>query len=249
MLAEITHIYKLGEQLTAQQVNDGVLFLVDKPLNWTSFDVVNKLRYKLKHTFGLKKVKVGHAGTLDPLATGLLLVCAGKYTKSIDQLVSESKQYITTIKLGATTATYDAEVEEENHTSLHNISNEQILNVVSKFVGKIDQVPPIYSAIKVDGQTAYSLARRGKDIELAARPIEILSIECNDISLPHISLDIHCSKGTYIRSLAHDIGQKLEVGGYLTQLRRTAIGDYHINGAVDIEVLADAIGRIVIEQS
>jgi len=219
----------------------GAMFLVDKPVGWTSFDVVNKLRFKLKHRLGIKKIKVGHSGTLDPLATGLLLICCGKYTKQLTQLTVEDKKYTGTIKLGATTASYDAELEEENLQSTDHITRDQIEEVLPAYRGKISQYPPIFSAIKKNGQALYKLARKGIDVKPDPRDVEIFSLNLGKVDLPYVNLDIHCGKGTYIRSLAHDIGQSLGVGGYLSQLRRTTIGAYNVADALNIEEIVNYI--------
>ena len=213
---------------------EGCLILVDKPLHWTSFDVVNKIRFALKHKLGVKKIKVGHAGTLDPLATGLLLVCTGKFTKAIDQLQNEAKSYSGVIKLGATTPTYDAESEPQNQALVPDISPELIQQLVHKFSGEIAQVPPIFSAIKIDGKKAYQLARRGEEAELKARDIFIHSLEIHLDKGDKLIFKVHCSKGTYIRSLAHDIGQYLRCGAYLQSLRRESIGAYMVGEALEL---------------
>jgi len=208
----------------------GEVLLVDKPLHWTSFDVVAKLR-------NLCKIKrVGHAGTLDPLATGLLIVCTGKKTKSIQQYQDLKKTYQGTICLGATTPTYDAEFPPENLKSYHHITEEQVKEVIEKhFSGEISQVPPIYSAIKIQGKTAYQLARKGKEVELQPRTVHIYKFEILRFELPYIEVEIECSKGTYIRSIAHDLGQILDTGGYLSRLRRTKIGDFNVSDAKTME--------------
>jgi len=223
------------------QYEEGALFLVDKPLNWTSFDVVNKLRFALKKATGNKKIKVGHAGTLDPLATGLLLVCCGKYTKQIDNLQAMTKEYTGTIKLGAVTPSFDAETQEEGHQPFEQLRETDIQLAALKFVGEIEQVPPIYSAIKVDGKALYELARKGQEVEIKSRKIVINSFEISSINLPFVNFRVSCSKGTYIRSLAHDLGQELGCGGYLTALRRTKIGEYDVEDAWKLEDLVELI--------
>lgn len=219
----------------------GALLLVDKPLEWTSFDVVNKIRYALKRTLGIKKIKVGHAGTLDPLATGLLLICTGKYTKQIDGLQAMFKEYTGTIKLGATTASYDAELEEDQQFDISQLKFEDLEAIVPQFVGEIDQMPPIYSAVKIKGEAAYKKARAGKEVKLKTRKITIHDFLLTNIEIPLLDFKVSCSKGTYIRSLAHDFGKALNNGGYLTALRRTKIGDYHVD---DAWVLNDLIQHI-----
>lgn len=214
----------------------GLVFLIDKPLTWTSFDVVNKLRFALRHATGEKKIKVGHAGTLDPLATGLLIVCVGKYTKLIDNLTAMTKAYTAQVKFGATTASYDAECEEENIlTDLVPESNEVISNSLSTFTGPIEQVPPIYSAIKINGKEAYKIARAGKDVEMKPRPVTISDFRLLQYDAPNASFFIDCSKGTYIRSLAHDLGQVIGCGAYLTSLERVSIGDYKNESALSMD--------------
>ena len=201
----------------------GQVILIDKPLHWTSFDVVRKIRSTLK----IKKV--GHAGTLDPLATGLLIVCTGKFTKKINEYMAQVKEYTGTFTLGATTPTYDKESAPENFKSYSHITEEEIKSATIKFLGKIEQFPPIYSAIKKDGVALYELARRGEDVELKARAIEINEFEITGIELPVISFRVVCGTGTYIRSLANDMGSVLGCGAYLSELRRTKIGEMNVN--------------------
>lgn len=212
----------------------GEVLLIDKPLDWTSFDIVNKIRYIIRAKLQVKKIKVGHAGTLDPLATGLLIVCTGKMTKQIDQLQAQEKEYITTIKLGATTPSFDRETEEDEKYETSHITQELVTNALKHFVGEIEQIPPIYSAKKVDGQKAYIAARKGKEIELKPNNIVINSIELLEYSLPYITIKVKCSKGTYIRALGRDIGKQLKSGGYLTELRRTKSGDFNVENALEI---------------
>jgi tRNA pseudouridine55 synthase len=233
-------IFNGSEQITKELVESGLIFLINKPLHWTSFDVVNKLRFALRHQFGIKKLKVGHAGTLDPLATGLMIICCGKYTKMIENFSGLSKTYTAQIKLGATTATYDAEAQEEN-IKLVDLTSIQIEQALDHFKGEIDQVPPIFSAIKVNGKSAYTLARRGKDVELKSRRIGIHEIKLINLKLPHLEVFCDVSKGTYIRSIAHDLGQLLGCGGYLTALVRNSIGTFHLNQAFDLDELLDHI--------
>ena len=212
---------------------EGQIILLDKPLDWTSFQAVNKLKYKLKREFNLpKKFKIGHAGTLDPRATGLLIVCTGKFTKIIPEIQDAPKEYFTEMKIGVQTESYDTEKPEILEQDISNITEEQIKETLNKFVGEIDQKPPIFSAIKIEGNRAYDLARKGKEVEMKSRKTTINYITDIEIELPFIRFTVGCSKGTYIRSLAHDIGQDLGVGAYLTNLRRTKIGDYKIeNGS------------------
>ena len=217
---------------TAEDFLNGQTILLDKPLDWTSFQAVNKLKYKLKSEFNLpKKFKIGHAGTLDPRATGLLIVCTGKFTKIIPQIQDAPKEYFTEIKIGVQTESYDTEKPEILHQDISEITETQIKETLEKFLGEIDQKPPIFSAIKIEGNRAYDLARAGKEVEMKSRKTTITYIENIEIDLPFIRFTVGCSKGTYIRSLAHDIGQELGVGAYLTNLRRTKIGDYLVENA------------------
>lgn len=221
--------------MTSEQLLDGHIFLLDKPLDWTSFQAVNKMKYKLKSEFGLpKKFKIGHAGTLDPRATGLLIICTGKFTKKIPEIQDAPKEYWTEIKLGVQTESYDTEKPEILPQDISHITEEAIHKALDQFLGEIDQKPPVFSAIKIDGRRAYNMARAGEEVEMKSRKTTILYIKDVEINLPLVSFTVGCSKGTYIRSLAHDIGQTLEVGAYLTQLRRTKIGDYLLeNGTSD----------------
>mgnify|MGYP003466262712 FL=1 len=217
---------------TAEDFLNGQTILLDKPLDWTSFQAVNKLKYKLKREFNLpKKFKIGHAGTLDPRATGLLIICTGKFTKIIPQIQDAPKEYFTEIKIGVQTESYDTEKPEILQQDISEITETQIKETLEKFLGEIDQKPPIFSAIKIEGNRAYDLARAGKEVEMKSRKTTITYIENIEIDLPFIRFTVGCSKGTYIRSLAHDIGQELGVGAYLTNLRRTKIGDYLVENA------------------
>lgn len=216
--------------MTDQDFLEGQIILLDKPLDWTSFQAVNKLKYKLRNEFSLpKKFKIGHAGTLDPRATGLLIVCTGKFTKKIQEIQDAPKEYLTEIKIGVQTESYDTEKPEILHQDYSHISEEYIHETLAKFVGEIQQRPPVFSAIKIDGQRAYDMARKGQEVEMKLRPTTIHYLNGIEIDLPFIRFTVGCSKGTYIRSLAHDIGQELGVGAYLTNLRRTKIGDYSVN--------------------
>ncbi len=229
----MTEVNKHTDWLDAPY-QEASLMLVNKPLEWTSFDVVNKIRYTLKYHFKVKKIKVGHAGTLDPLADGLLLVCTGKGTKQIDNFQGMPKTYTGSVKLGCTTKTYDAESEEENETDISHLTEEEIINQANTFLGPQEQFPPIYSAIKVDGREMYKWARLGVKKNVKSRNVTFYEIEITKIHLPFVDFRIQCSKGTYIRSFAHDLGQKLGCGGYLTQLTRTAIGDYKNEDAIEL---------------
>jgi len=218
--------------MTAEQLLEGHIFLLDKPLDWTSFQAVNKMKYKLKSEFGLpKKFKIGHAGTLDPRATGLLIVCTGKFTKKIPEIQDAPKEYWTEIKIGVQTESYDTEKPEILQQDISHITENLVKEALEKFLGEIEQKPPIFSAIKIDGKRAYDMARAGQEVEMKSRKTTINYIKDIEINFPLVSFTVGCSKGTYIRSLAHDIGQELKVGAYLTQLRRTKIGDYRIEDA------------------
>lgn len=216
--------------MTAEDFLEGQILLVDKPLDWTSFQAVNKLKYKLKREFDLpKKFKIGHAGTLDPKATGLLIVCTGKFTKKIPEIQDAPKEYLTEIKIGVQTESYDTEKPEILVKDYSHITNEDIHSALNRFLGEIDQKPPVFSAIKIDGSRAYDLARKGEEVEMKSRKTTIHYIKDIEIEMPFVRFMVGCSKGTYIRSLAHDIGQELGVGAYLTNLRRTKIGEFTIS--------------------
>lgn len=218
--------------MTQADFLEGQVILLDKPLDWTSFQAVNKLKYKLKREFQLpKKFKIGHAGTLDPKATGLLIVCTGKFTKKIPEIQDAPKEYFTEIKIGVQTESYDTEKPEILHQDFSHISEVDVHYALEKFLGEIEQKPPVFSAIKIDGKRAYDLARKGEEVEMKSRKTSIHAIENIEIELPYIRFTVACSKGTYIRSLAHDIGQELGVGAYLTHLRRTKIGTFRVEDA------------------
>lgn len=217
--------------MTSEEIQEGKIFLIDKPLDWTSFDVVNKIRWNIRKAYNLKKIKVGHAGTLDPKATGLLIICTGKFTKRIDEIQAESKVYTGRIKLGVVTPTYDTESEETETFPIDHISEELIHTTAQKFIGEIEQFPPAHSAVKQDGKRLYELARAGKEIELKPRRISIQEFRITKIEMPFVEFEIQCGKGTYIRSLAYDFGKALNSGGYLTELRRTKIGDFSVENA------------------
>ena len=226
---------------------EGCLILVDKPLEWTSFDVVNKIRFSLKHGFGYKKIKVGHAGTLDPLATGLLLVCTGKYTKRIIELQDQDKSYTGLIKLGATTPSYDAEADEDQQFPVDHIDDDLIEKARLDYLGPILQMPPIFSAIKIKGQAAYKLARRGEEVTMKKRSVIINSLQLNRTKSNELSFEVSCSKGTYIRSMAHDLGLAMNSGAYLTSLRRTEVGSYQVKDAMNIEDIIKIIDMLAAE--
>jgi len=215
-------------------IKEGELILIDKELNWTSFDVVNKIRYAIKKKFDIKKIKVGHAGTLDPLATGLLIICCGKMTKMINNFSAMNKTYSGKITIGSTTPSYDLETKPNVHYPVDHINEKLILKTAKKFIGKIFQTPPMFSAIKKDGVRLYNLARQGKEIKIDKREVSIDSFEITSFNLPEISFSVTCSKGTYIRSLAHDFGKELNSGAHLSELRRINIGDYSVKDSVKV---------------
>ena len=219
--------------LAEEDFKNGQVLLIDKPLDWTSFQVVNKLRWHIRQKFNIKKIKVGHAGTLDPLATGLLIICRGAFTKKIDEYQGQIKEYTGEITLGATTPSYDMETEVNENFSTEHITNVLINETVKQFIGEIEQVPPMFSALKKDGVRLYDMAREGKSVEIKPRSIVISEFEITDISMPKIKFRVVCSKGTYIRSLAFDFGKALNSGGYLSELRRTKIGTFNVENALD----------------
>ncbi len=216
------------------------VLLINKPANWTSFDVVNKLRYTISKKIG-KRIKVGHAGTLDPLATGLLIICTGKNTKRIDEYTGMDKEYTGIFFLGATTPTYDSEMEPDAIFATEHINKELVMSTASKFLSVKAQMPPVYSAIKIDGKTAYAQARKGIEVEMKPRPIEIREFEITRIELPEVDFRVLCSKGTYIRSLAFDFGKELNSGAYLKTLCRTKIGEFDLKNAVTVEECVKSI--------
>ncbi len=222
---------------------EGCLLLVDKPQGWTSFDVVNKLRWAIRKHLGLKKFKVGHAGTLDPMATGLLNICTGQWTKRLAELQGLDKSYTGTITLGATTASYDAEEPISATFPTEHITEAAILAAAQALTGDLQQLPPIFSAIKVDGQPLYKKARSGQEVEVQPRPVTVHTFRITRIAMPEVDFEISCSKGTYIRSLAHDLGKNLASGGYLTALRRTRVGPYPIESAWSVEGLLAELGQ------
>ena len=208
---------------------EGAVLLIDKPLEWTSFDVVNKIRYTIK----LKKI--GHAGTLDPLATGLLILCTGKMTKRIEEFTAKEKEYTGELVLGKTTPSCDRETEVDREFDISSITEEMIRSVIPRFVGHIKQIPPIFSAIRVGGERLYKKARRGEEVEIQPRDVFIKEFEITEVLLPVIKFRVVCSKGTYIRSLVRDFGEALESGAYMSELRRTRIGEFNIHDAVQLE--------------
>lgn len=227
-------LHKIMQQLTKEDFLEGQVLLIDKPLTWSSFQAVNKIKYTLLKNLELpKKFKIGHAGTLDPLASGLLIICTGKFTKRIAELQGQIKEYTGTITVGATTPSYDLETEINQEFPIDHISNELIEETRKQFIGTIDQFPPIFSALKKDGKRLYEHARAGEEVEIQSRTIEITDFEITRIDLPEIDFRVVCSKGTYIRSLAFDFGKALKSGGHLTALRRTKIGDYSVADAME----------------
>ncbi|KAA3631976.1 MAG: tRNA pseudouridine(55) synthase TruB [Bacteroidetes bacterium] len=219
----------------------GTVLLVDKPIGWTSFDVVNKLRYAIKHRLGIRKIKVGHAGTLDPLATGLLIICTGKFTKKLNDFQGLPKTYTGTMKLGGTTPSFDAESEVNETFPIDHITPELVEETRKKFLGEQDQYPPIFSAVKVDGVPLYKRARKGQEAEIKSRRVIIYDFEISRVEGDEIDFEVTCSKGTYIRSLANDFGKALGSGAYLSALRRTKINDFEIEKAWDLQELVTYI--------
>ena len=214
---------------------EGETLLIDKPLEWTSFDVVNKLKFAIR----IKKLKIGHAGTLDPLATGLLIICTGKKTKTINDIQAQSKWYEGEFTLGATTPSYDMETEVDDTYPINHITEALLHEKALTFTGQLSQVPPIFSAVSVNGERAYNKARRGESVELKPREITIHSFKITSINLPKVTFEVCCTKGTYIRSLANDFGKALGSGAYLSQLRRTGIGEYKVDDAFELTELVD----------
>lgn len=225
----------------------GETIVIDKPCGWTSFDAVKRVRGAIQRRLNLKRFKVGHAGTLDPLATGVLLICTGRSTKSISTLQEGMKEYVAEITFGATTPSYDLEKEIDARYPWVHIDRAAIEKVLPRFVGHLMQVPPVFSAVKVAGKRAYKYARKGQEVEIKPKPLEIREMEILDWKAPVLSLRILCSKGTYIRAIARDLGEVLESGAHLTALRRTRVGDYHIEDAMKIEDVLDMIAVTPVE--
>lgn len=224
--------------MTGNDFQNGQLLLIDKPLGWTSFQVVNKIRWAIRKTFNIKKIKVGHAGTLDPLASGLLIICTGKFTKKIDDYQGLFKEYTGTITLGATTPSFDLETAIDKTFPTEHITEKLIRETLPQFIGEIKQIPPIFSAIKQDGERLYKAARRGEVVAIKSRMVQVYEFETSTIKLQkpdtcYVDFRIKCSKGTYIRSLAHDFGRALNSGGHLSSLRRTKIGELSVEKAID----------------
>jgi len=219
----------------------GELLVLNKPIDWTSFDLVNKVRNMLCRLMKIKKLKIGHAGTLDPKATGVMILCSGKSTKQIDEIQADEKEYIALLKIGATTPSFDLETEEDAQFETSHVTKELVEQVLPRFIGFIEQIPPAFSAIKVGGKRAYKFARKGVDVELKSKSLVIKEIELLRYEMPEIELRIVCSKGTYIRALARDIGLALDSGAYLTGLKRTRIGEFTIDQSLDLKELSDML--------
>lgn len=225
----------------------GEIIAVDKPLGWTSFDAVKRLRGALLRKLGLKKMKVGHAGTLDPLATGVMVICTGRATKRIDELQNGTKEYIAEIRLGATTPSFDLETEIDAIYPWEHINEDQVRGVLPAFTGRVMQVPPVFSAVKVDGKRAYKFARKGQEVEIKAKPLEISKIELMHLEGDRLTLRVVCSKGTYIRALARDIGIALGSGAHLTALRRTRVGDIPVEECLSLDKAIEMIESCPLE--
>ena len=228
---------------TVEDFLDGQILLINKPLGWTSFDVVKKIKNLIRTKYSLKKIKVGHAGTLDPLATGLLIVCTGKFTKLISKIQGQEKTYTGTITLGGTTPSYDLETEVDNNYETAHITEELIKESTTQFIGEIDQKPPIFSALKKGGERLYEKARRGETIEIESRKVTVIEFTITSIENLEVNFEIKCSKGTYIRSIAHDFGAALNSGGHLSKLCRTSIGEYQISEAIDVQTFKKLLNK------
>ncbi len=219
----------------------GELLLINKPYGWTSFDVVTSVRYAIKHHIGREKIKVGHTGTLDPLATGLLLICTGQFTKKINSFLELDKEYTGTFTLGATTPSFDKETEIDKRFDLSHINEGIIRQTVKEFIGRIEQVPPIYSAVWIDGKRAYEYARNNETVEVSPKIVEIKRFDITGIRLPEVDFVVECSKGTYIRSLARDFGESLKCGAFLSSLCRTRIGEFHLENSLELAEFKDIV--------
>lgn len=230
-----------NNNLVAEDYKEGQVILIDKPLEWTSFQVVNKVRWLIRKQFGFKKIKVGHAGTLDPLASGLLIICCGKFTKKIDIYQAQEKEYTGTFTLGATTPSYDLETEIDQHFDISGITKAKIQHAVEGFIGEIQQQPPVFSALKKDGKRLYEFARSGEEVDVPFRKVTISEFEITNIDLPQVDFRVVCSKGTYIRSLAHDFGKVLNNGAHLSALRRTKIGDFSVENALTVKEFENSL--------
>lgn len=235
-----------NELTTKLNLLEGATLAIDKPLTWSSFNLVNKFRNEACRYMGVRKLKVGHAGTLDPLATGVMILCTGRHTKRIEQLQAGRKEYIATIRLGQTTPTFDMETEPDAYYPTEHITRELVEQTLPQFIGVIDQIPPTFSAVKVDGRRAYDLARKGRDFELSAKPVVIDEIEIESCQLPELRLRIVCGKGTYIRALARDLGLALGSGAHLTDLVRTRVGDHRLEDCYQVSDLRSFLEQHVL---
>lgn len=235
----------MAEFKTEYNFPEGEVLLFDKDLDWTSFDLVQRVRNTLCRQLGIRKLKVGHAGTLDPLATGLMILCTGKATKKIETFQQKEKAYVATLKLGATTPSFDMETEEDTWNDVSKITEKYFKETIKNFEGELEQVPPVFSAVKVKGKRAFEYARKGEDLKLQPKKIVIKEIECISFSSPFVTLQVICSKGTYIRALARDIGKELGCGAYLTALRRTQIGDFKVESAMKIDFFMESLNQFV----
>lgn len=229
------------DNFSAENFKSGQTLLLDKPLNWTSFDVVNKIRWNIRKSLNIKKIKVGHAGTLDPKATGLLIICTGKNTKKINEFIGLEKEYTGTFTLGATTPSHDLETEVNEIFPIDQLSEEKIRETAEKFLGEIEQIPPVFSALKKDGKRLYEYARNQEEVKIEPRKVSISEFEITRIDLPKVDFRVVCSKGTYIRSLADDFGKALENGAYLSKLRRTKIGKFSVENAMSVDTFTQQL--------
>jgi len=227
--------------MTGEDYKEGQVILIDKPLEWTSFQAVNKVRWLIRKQFNIKKIKVGHAGTLDPLATGLLIICSGKFTKKIDTYQAQEKEYTGTFTLGATTPSYDLETEIDQTFEISELTSEKIHAATKQFLGEIQQQPPVFSALKKEGKRLYEYARNGEEVAIPTRTVTISEFEITKIDLPKVDFRVVCSKGTYIRSLANDFGKALNNGAHLSALRRTKIGEFSVEKALGISEFEDSL--------
>ena len=227
--------------MEAEDFKEGQVLLFDKPLGWTSFQLVNKVRWLIRKSCKIKKIKVGHAGTLDPLASGLLIICTGKFTKRIEELQGQEKEYTGTFTIGSTTPSYDLETKIDKEFPFDHITEENLNAATANFLGEIDQIPPVFSALKKDGKRLYEYARSGEEVEVKSRKVEISEFEITANRLPEVDFRVVCSKGTYIRSLAHDYGKALGSGAHLSALRRTRIGNFKVDDALDVEAFENLL--------
>ncbi len=225
----------MNSEIAQFDFHKGEILVFDKPLNWTSFDLVSKVRHIICKKLNIRKLKVGHAGTLDPMATGILVLCTGKATSKIESLQTGEKEYLATLKIGATTPSYDLESEEDRQFDTSHVTRDLLTKVLKNFIGTIEQIPPDFSAIKIDGKRAYEYARKGIAVEIKPKILEVKEIEIISYQLPEVKLRIVCGKGTYIRALARDIGEALDSGAYLTGLRRTRVGEFDLSQAINLE--------------